>query len=68
MRKLIQALTIEAEDAALPPMKVDQIFDVCWPDLERRMGPLHVESCKDLKGEPSAPSKTEPIESSFDRG
>lgn len=52
MRKLVYALNSESANAALPAMKVDKAFDVCWPDLESRLGPLFVESCKNLIGDP----------------
>jgi len=50
LRKLIHALNLEAGEAALPTAKVDKAFDVCWPDLERRLEPLLAESYADLKG------------------
>lgn len=43
MRKLIRSLNAEAEKATLPTDKVDQSFDICWPDLEKRLNPLLID-------------------------
>lgn len=43
VRKLVKAFNSEAGAAALAADRIDRSFDVCWPDLERRLTPLSTE-------------------------
>jgi len=58
-RKLIHALNSDAGAASLSTEKVNRSFDVCWPNLESRLEPLHLESFKDLIGDPPGPRETQ---------
>jgi hypothetical protein len=64
LKKLVRAINSEAGGGTLPVERVDQSFEVCWPDLEHRLTPLLTEAGVPAAGAErrSLPSK-EPVPS-----
>jgi hypothetical protein len=54
--KLVKAVNSEAGAGALPTDRVDRNFQICWPDLERRLTPLLNEAEAAPKGDNSRSS------------
>lgn len=42
--KLVKAINAEEGKSGLPAEKLQRAFEVCWPDLERRLAPLLAEA------------------------
>jgi TIR domain-containing protein len=59
--RLVSAINSEATTGALSAERVDRSFEVCWPDLERRLTPLLPEAgVAAAEPESGRPSRKEP--------